>query len=98
MVSLGTSSAELARCRRVLTARAQLERHAMQDATEDLQAASDRFAHIAIVGIRLVRRYWLPVGVLLVGGMFKRARPVLRAARTGLALWQTVRLVRNARR
>jgi hypothetical protein len=79
-------------------ARAQLERLAMQDATEDLQEATDRFARIAVVGIRLMRRYWLPVGILLIGGMFKRARPALRAARTGLALWQTVRLVRNARR
>jgi len=98
MIGSHSDAAELARCRRVLMARAQLERHAMQDATEDLQEASDRFARIAIVGIRLVRRYWLPGGVVLIGAMFKRARPALRAARTGLALWQTARLLRNARR
>lgn len=98
MVGLGSNSAELARCRRILTARAQFERHAMREATEDLQEAGERLARIAIVGIRLARRYWLPVGALLIGGMFKRARPVLRAAQTGLALWQTVRLLRTARR
>lgn len=69
----------------------------MQDATEDLQVASDRIVRFAVVGLSLVRRYWLPVGVLLAGSMFKRTRPVLRLARTGLALWQTVRLLRNAR-
>jgi hypothetical protein len=98
MVSAGSSAAELERCRHVLIARAAAERHAMRETTEELQEASDRFARIAIVGIRVVRRYWLPAGVLLAGTLFKRVRPVLRAAQTGLAVWQTVRLLRNARR
>jgi hypothetical protein len=98
VVSPRDSARELERCRRVLIARAELERHAMRDATQDMQIATDRIARLAIVGVRLLRRYWLPVGVLLAGGLFKRARPVLRMARTGLAIWQTVRLVRNARR
>jgi hypothetical protein len=42
-----------------------------------------------------MRRYWLPAGLLLASGMFKRARPFLRMARTGLAVWQTVRLLRR---
>ena len=98
MASFPSGAADLEQCRRVLIARAELERHAMRDATEDMQIATDRVARIVTVGIGLVRRYWLPVGVLLVGGLFKRARPVLRMARTGLALWQTARLLRNARR
>ena len=98
MASLPTGAADLERCRRVLIARAELERLAMRDATEELQIASDRIARIATMGISLARRYWLPVGLLLAGGLFKRARPVLRMARTGLALWQTARLLRNARR
>jgi hypothetical protein len=98
MVSVGSSAAELERCRQALIARASYERHAMRETTEELQDATDRFAHIAIVGVRLVRRYWLPVGVVLAGTLFKRVRPMLRAARTGLAVWQTIRLVRNARR
>jgi hypothetical protein len=98
VVSLRADHAELERCRRVLIARAELERAAMSGATEDLQVASDRIARIAIVGMRLARRYWLPVGVLVAGGLFKRARPVLRMAKTGLALWQTARLLRSARR
>jgi hypothetical protein len=98
VVSLRDSASELERCRRALIARAELERHAMRHATQDLQIATDRIARIAVVGVRLLRRYWLPVGVLVAGGLFKRARPVLRLARTGLAIWQTVQLVRSARR
>ncbi len=97
MVSMRASAAELRRCREVLIRRARLEREAMHDATEDLQVASDRIARIAIVGVTLVRRYWLPVSVLLAGGLFKRTRPVLRIARTGLAIWQAARLLRAAR-
>ena len=98
MVSPASNAAELERCRQVLIARAAYERHAMWETTEELQAATDRFARIAIVGVRLVRRYWLPAGVLLAGILFKRVRPVLRAAQTGLAVWQTVRLMRDAHR
>lgn len=98
MISPRASAAELRRCREILIARAQLEREAMRDATQDLQVASDRIARIAIVGVTLIRRYWLPLSVLLAGGLFKRARPVLRIARTGLAIWQTARLLRAARR
>jgi hypothetical protein len=98
MVSFGSDAAELERCRRVLIARAALERHAMRETTEQLQDASDRFARIAVIGIRIARRYWLPAGVVLGGMLFKRVRPVLRAAQTGLAVWQTVRLLRNAQR
>ena len=98
MVSLRAGSGELERARQALIARAALERHAMGEATQDLQIATDRIARFAIIGIRLVRRYWLPAGLLLAGGLFKRTRPVLRLARTGLALWQTVRLLRNAGR
>jgi hypothetical protein len=36
--------------------------------------------------------------VVLAGGLFKRARPFLKMARTGLAVWQTVRVLRAARR
>lgn len=98
VVSPRDSAGELERCRRVLIARAELERRAMRDATQDLQIATDRIARIAVVGVRLLRRYWLPVGVLVVGGLSRRARPALRMAQTGLAIWQTMRLVRNARR
>ncbi|HEV8389589.1 MAG TPA: hypothetical protein VGQ35_07090 [Dongiaceae bacterium] len=98
MASFPSNAADLEQCRRVLIARAALERHAMRDATENLQIATDRIARIATLGISLVRRYWLPAGVLLASVLFKRARPVLRAARTGLAIWQTARLLRNARR
>jgi hypothetical protein len=98
VASLPRNALELERCRRVLIARAALERAAMREATEDLQIATDRIARIATMGISLARRYWLPAGVLLAGSLFKRTRPVLRAARTGLALWQTVRLLRNAGR
>jgi hypothetical protein len=98
MASFPSGAAQLERCRRVLIARAALEREAMRDATEEMQIATDRMARIATVGISLVRRYWLPAGVLAASLLFKRARPVLRAAQTGLAIWQTARLLRNARR
>ncbi|MBA4099526.1 MAG: hypothetical protein C0484_22480 [Rhodospirillum sp.] len=89
------SAADLNASREVLIARAALERAAIRDATQDLQIASERIARIAIVGATLVRRYWLPVGLLLAGGLFKRTRPFLKMARTGLAVWQTVRLLRR---
>jgi hypothetical protein len=81
----------------MLVARAADERQAMRDATAELQAATERCARIAVIGMRLVRRYWLPVGVLAASGLLKRARPILRAAQTGLVLWQTVRMLRNVR-
>ena len=93
-----SSVVELERYRRLLVARAEHERDAMRHATEDLQLASDRMVRIAIVVIGLVRRYWLPVGVLLASALFRRARPMVCTARTGLAIWQTVRMFRNARR
>lgn len=89
------SAADLKASREILIARATLERAAMRDATHDLQIASERIARIAVVGVTLVRRYWLPVGVLFAGGLFKRTRPFLKMARTGLAVWQTVRLLRR---
>lgn len=89
------SSADLRASREMLIARAALERAAIRDATQDLQIASERIARIATVGISLVRRYWLPAGLLLAGGVFRRARPFLRMARTGLAVWQAVRLLRR---
>jgi hypothetical protein len=92
-----SSAAGLERHRLLLVARAELERDAMRVATEDLQLASDRIARIAIVCVRLVHRYWLPASVLAAGALFKRARPLLRMARTGLVIWQTVRLLWNAR-
>ena len=98
VISSRSSAVELERYRRRLTARAELERDAMRVATEDLQLASDRIARIVIVGVRMVRRYWLPASVLAAGALFKRTRPILRMARTGLVIWQTVQLLRNARR
>jgi hypothetical protein len=89
------SAADLKASREILIARAALERTAIRDATQDLQIASERIARIAVVGVSLLRRYWLPAGLLLAGGLFKRTRPFLRMARTGLALWQTVRLLRR---
>jgi len=88
------SAADLKVSREMLVARAALERAAIREATQDLQIASERIARIAVVGVSLLRRYWLPAG-LLAGGLFKRARPFLRMARTGLAVWQTVRLLRR---
>ena len=98
VINARRSTVELERYRRLLAARAERERDAMQAATKDLQLASDRIARIAIVGVRLVRRYWLPTSVLVAGALFKRARPMLRMARTGLVIWQAVQLLRNARR
>lgn len=89
------SATDLKASREILIARATLERAAIRDATHDLQIASERIARIAAVGVTLVRRYWLPVGVLLAGGLFKRTRPFLKMARTGLAVWQAVRLLRR---
>jgi hypothetical protein len=74
------STIDLERCRRLLVVRAELERGAMRDATEDLQLASDRIAWIAITGVRLVRRYWLPASVLVAATLFKRPRSALRVA------------------
>lgn len=88
-------AADLAVSRELLVARAALERQAVREATQDLQIASERIARIAVVGLSMLRRYWLPAGLLLAGSMFKRARPLLRMARTGLAVWQTVRLLRR---
>ena len=98
VISPRSSAAELERHRRMLVACAELERDDMLAATEDLQLASNRIARIAIVGVWLVRHYWLPASVLVAGALFKRARPMLRMARTGLVIWQTVQLLRNARR
>ncbi|MEZ5832856.1 MAG: hypothetical protein R3D05_16910 [Dongiaceae bacterium] len=98
MVSVRLNAAELARCRRALIARAAFERAAMREATEDLQIAGDRIARMVVVGIDLMRRFWLPVGLLVAVTLVKRARPLLRYARTGLAIWQTVQLMRGARR
>jgi hypothetical protein len=89
------SAADLTLARELLVARAALERQAMREATQDLQIASERLARLAILGISLVRRFWLPAGLLLAGSLFKRTRPLLRMARTGLAVWQTVRLLRR---
>jgi len=96
--AVASRQAELQRCREFLVARAELERQALRDTTQDLQIASDRMARIAIVGVSLARRYWLPATVLLAGSLFKRARPVLRMARTGLAVWQTMKVLRASRR
>jgi len=90
-----SSAGDLKASREILIARATLERAAIRDATHDLQIASERIARIAVVGVTLVRRYWLPLGVLLAGGLFKRTRPFLKMARTGLAVWQAVRLLRR---
>ena len=90
-----SSAADLRASRELLIARAALERAAIREATQDLQIASERIARIAVVGISLLRRYWLPAGLLLAGGMFRRARPFLKMARTGLAVWQAVRLLRR---
>lgn len=98
VISPRSSAPELERHRRMLVARAELERDAMRAATEDVQLATDRIARIVIGGVSLVRRYWLPAGVLVAGALFKRVHPMLRVARTGLAIWQTVQLLRNARR
>jgi hypothetical protein len=98
VISPRSNAAELEHYQRLLSARAELDRDAMRAATKDLQLASDLIARVAIVGVKLVRHYWRPAGVLVVGALFKRARPMLRMARTGLAIWQTVQLLRSARR
>ncbi|WP_162917500.1 hypothetical protein [Dongia deserti] len=98
VASARAGAVELRRRREMLIARAALERAEMRDATQDLLIASDRIARFVMVGATLIRRYWLPLSVLLAGGLFKRTRPVLRFARTGLAIWQTARLLRAARR
>lgn len=82
----------------MLIERSALERSALQGATDDLQAASDRIARLAVLVVTLVRNYWLPVGALAAGLLFRRARPALRLAQTGLAIWQMARLLQNARR
>ena len=97
MARLRAGAAELKRNRELLIARAALEREAMRDATQDLQVASERIARIAVTGITLVRRYWLPASLLLAGSMFKRVRPVLRMARTALTVWQAAKLLRAPR-
>jgi hypothetical protein len=89
------SAANLRARREMLVARAGLERAAIRDATQDLQIASERIARIAVTGLSLLRRYWLPAGLLLASGLSRRARPFLRMARTGLAVWQAVRLLRR---
>jgi hypothetical protein len=93
-----SSASELRRGRESLIARAELERAALRDATQDMQIASDRVARIAIGGLAFIRQYWLPLGVALAVTLFKGPRPVLRMVRTGLTVWQTVRLLRPARR
>jgi hypothetical protein len=97
MARAGATAAELRRNRELLIARAALEREAMRDATQDFQIASERIARIAVTGISLVRRYWLPASLLLAGGLFKRARPIFRMARTALAVWQAAKLLRAPR-
>ena len=97
MVKLSAGAGELKRNRELLIVRAALEREAMRDATQDFQIASERIARIAVTGVTLVRRYWLPASLLLAGGMFKRVRPVLRMARTALTVWQAVKLIRAPR-
>jgi hypothetical protein len=98
VVSARAGAAELKRSREALIARAALEREQLRDATQDLQIATDRIARFAMIGVTLIRKYWLPLTVLTAGGLFKRTRPVLRFARTGLAIWQTARLLRASRR
>ena len=97
-VAARNSASDLKACREILIARAAVERIAVRDATQDWQIASERIARVAVVGVSLVRRYWLPVGVLVAGGLFKRVRPFLKMARTGLMVWQTVRVLRATRR
>ena len=97
MARLPAGVDDLKRKRELLIARATLERAAMSDATEDFQLASERIARIAVTGVTLARRYWLPASLLLAVGMFKRVRPVLRMARTALMVWQAARMLRDPR-
>jgi hypothetical protein len=98
MASARGGMAELDRRRSMLLARAELERRAMRDVTEDLQDTGDGVVRLAATGVRLLRQFWLPAGALVAGALFRRARPVLRAARAGLAAWQMVQMLRNAGR
>jgi hypothetical protein len=66
----------------------------MRVATEDLRRASD---HIAIIGLRL-SHCWLPGLMRATGPLLERARSLLRLARTGLAIWQIMQLLRNPHR
>jgi len=90
--------AELRQRREALVMRAALERAALRDATQDLQIAGDRVARIALTAVTLIRRYWLPLGLIAAATFSRRVRPLLRIARTGLVVWQAVRLLRDARR
>jgi hypothetical protein len=94
----GRDAVELERRRRLLILRAALERSALQGATEDMQMATDRIVRVGGIVVTLVRRFWLPLGVLAAAGLFNRLGPMLWVARTGLAIWQTARLVRAGRR
>ena len=94
----GRDAVELERLRQLLIVRAALERRALQGATEDMQMATDGIIRVGGIVVSLVRRFWLPLGALAATGLFKRLGPALRLARTGLAIWQTARLVRAARR
>ena len=93
----GRDAVELDRLSQLLIVRAALERSALQGATEDMQMAADGIVRIGGFVVTLVRRFWLPLGALAAAGLFKRLGPALRLARTGLAIWQTARLVRAAR-
>ena len=94
----GRDAVELERLCQLLIVRAALERRALQGATEDMQMATDGIVRVGGIVVSLVRRFWLPLGALAAAGLFKRLGPALRLARTGLAIWQTARLVRAARR
>lgn len=98
VASKRAQAADLRQRREALVMRAALERAALRDATQDLQIAGDRVARIAITGVTLIRRYWLPLGLIAAATFSRRVRPLLRIARTGLVVWQTVRLLRDARR
>lgn len=90
-------AAELARLRAQLIQRAALERYALREPAAGLQAAGDGVVRAAGVAVGLVRRFWLPLGVLMVAGLFTRLGPALRVARMGLAVWQVARLLRHGR-
>ena len=94
----GRDAVELERLRQLLIVRAALERSALKEATEDMQMATDVVLRVGGFVVGLVRRFWLPLGALAAAGLFKRLGPALRLARTGLAIWQTARLVLAARR
>ena len=94
----GRDAMQLERRRQLLIVRAALERSALQGATEDMQMAADGIVRVGGIVVTLVRRFWLPLGALAAAGLFKRLGPALRLVRTGLAIWQTARLVRAGRR